>query len=1177
MLQLFLGWAFDENYKLPATDDSQSGDDIAPSTDDTQGSDDTTDSESETAPTFFKYVAKTNEAEAKLEPATFDIEKVAEEAATNTVTLYAVWETNGYTVNFFQGDKKIGEQKLSYDDDAGKLTLVKDLSYVATKGYEFAGWSFKNGGTVSYADGASVKNLTTGADEDTKVFNLYVVEKEKIYTVTLNDDFDTIGKNLSDDIKKDWKDVVISARAADDKVVKPAAESTEPAGEGNSETENNEPATGGNEPATGGVDITTGSGTDTPAESTDTLETTGIDNNKHQFVVKYSKALNDIEIPVAPGFKFDGYFNTVSDESEGATKAGDIMYYDASGNAVKNAVFTEDTTLTAKWTPIEFNVVFQENGKQIDKMTQEYGQPFKMPESVNNISFNADYEIVGWTSSVDNQHPATAKIATMDEKTKPDKFDLRTEYSADVIAKLYNNNGAEVVLYPVYKTTVKYDVKFYAGDIKGATNLPATQKVAEGDTFTVKFDDDDMRTPYCAGYTFIGWDDKTTEDITPDYIYGATNSINDVSRDISLYAVWIQEITATNKTVTLKVEATGNTYALNGLLFNIPEGYGKATYSLPEGVDGAAIDENGNIIVSKVGTYEVKVTTAATEAVPSAEAKATLTVNAVPEDLTLAETIEQTKLRLKDHADAKNPGDFTNVEKEAYTAAINSGYSIIAGAESVDEIETKLSEAKKKVDEALDKILADRAADAAIIDAQTAATEAETEAATVKKEAANYKLNDDVTAIETAMGNVATAKAAIGNLPANATTEEKNAVAEELQKAVEALEKAIDNAKINVAAAAAEQQAGDAAAAALATAKANAKDRLEDVYDAKNQSDYREAQQAELTDAKNAGIEAIDAATTPDEVSAALATAKNALNSVKTDSTLTKEEEAAAAEEAAKKAAEEAAAKKAAEEAAAKKAAEEAAAKKAAEEAAAKKAAEEAAAKKAAEEAAAKKAAEEAAAKKAADQAAANAVITKINAIGSPVTAESKSAIDAARSAYDALTADQKQYVSQEIVTILTNAEATYKSVTTPKPTYFGEWVDGVWYNADGSQTYGPKGGWKSNSTGWWYEDEVGWYPANCWQKIDGQWYYFDSSGYRAENEWRGGYWLGADGAWTYQPTGSWHLDGYGWWYEDTTGWYPTNCWLKIDGYWYYFGGDGYMLTNQYIDGYWVGADGACW
>ena len=352
---------------------------------------------------------------------------------------------------------------------------------------------------------------------------------------------------------------------------------------------------------------------------------------------------------------------------------------------------------------------------------------------------------------------------------------------------------------------------------------------------------------------------------------------------------------------------------------------------------------------------------------------------------------------------------------------------------------------------------------------------------------------------------------------------------------VDEVTQALIDAKDKLAKVENDQQA-NSATKTLEDAKTNAADRLEDVYDAKNQSDYRAAQQTELTNAKNAGIAAINAATTPEAVAEALANAKKAINSVKTDSTLTKEEE----------------------------------------EAAAKKAAEEAAAKKAAEEAAAKKAAEEAAAKKAADQAAANAVITKINAIGSPVTADSKSAIDAARNAYNALTADQKQYISQEIVTILTTAEATYKSVTTPKPTYFGEWVDGVWYNADGSQTYGPKGGWKSNSTGWWYEDEVGWYPANCWQKIDGQWYYFDSSGYRAENEWRGGYWLGADGAWTYQPTGSWHLDGYGWWYEDTTGWYPTNCWLKIDGYWYYFGGDGYMLTNQYIDGYWVGADGAC-
>ena len=51
--------------------------------------------------------------------------------------------------------------------------------------------------------------------------------------------------------------------------------------------------------------------------------------------------------------------------------------------------------------------------------------------------------------------------------------------------------------------------------------------------------------------------------------------------------------------------------------------------------------------------------------------------------------------------------------------------------------------------------------------------------------------------------------------------------------------------------------------------------------------------------------------------------------------------------------------------------------------------------------------------------------------------------------------------------------------------------------------------------------------------------------------------------------------NGTGWWYADASGWYPANQWLWIDGRCYYFGADGYMATSQYIDGYWVGADGA--
>ncbi|MCR5215095.1 MAG: hypothetical protein K6E10_11825, partial [Eubacterium sp.] len=139
------------------------------------------------------------------------------------------------------------------------------------------------------------------------------------------------------------------------------------------------------------------------------------------------------------------------------------------------------------------------------------------------------------------------------------------------------------------------------------------------------------------------------------------------------------------------------------------------------------------------------------------------------------------------------------------------------------------------------------------------------------------------------------------------------------------------------------------------------------------------------------------------------------------------------------------------------------------------------------------------------------------------------------------------------------------------------EWINGKWYNADGSQSYEPQLQWKSNATGWWVEDTNGWYPTSQWQKIDGYWYYFKSNGYMASGEWCSGYYFNSDGSWTYEATLSWKSDATGWWVEDSYGWYPANQWAKIDDTWYYFLGNGYMATDQYVDGYWLGSDGACW
>lgn len=91
------------------------------------------------------------------------------------------------------------------------------------------------------------------------------------------------------------------------------------------------------------------------------------------------------------------------------------------------------------------------------------------------------------------------------------------------------------------------------------------------------------------------------------------------------------------------------------------------------------------------------------------------------------------------------------------------------------------------------------------------------------------------------------------------------------------------------------------------------------------------------------------------------------------------------------------------------------------------------------------------------------------------------------------------------------------------------EYIDGCWLNGDGWYDSDWDACWKSNRFGWWYES-TGWYPTNQWLKIDGYWYYFKSSGYIAVNEWIGSY---------------------------------------------YFGNDGRMMRNSWIDGYYVGNDGA--
>ena len=106
---------------------------------------------------------------------------------------------------------------------------------------------------------------------------------------------------------------------------------------------------------------------------------------------------------------------------------------------------------------------------------------------------------------------------------------------------------------------------------------------------------------------------------------------------------------------------------------------------------------------------------------------------------------------------------------------------------------------------------------------------------------------------------------------------------------------------------------------------------------------------------------------------------------------------------------------------------------------------------------------------------------------------------------------------------------------------------------------------WKHNKTGWWMVYPDGTCPRSEWIRVNGKWYYFAEDGYMAANEWRDGRWLGKNGAWTYDGIGEWKSNKTGSWYEDSLGWYPVSRWQKIDGTWYYFNKKGYAVTGWHM------------
>ncbi len=139
-------------------------------------------------------------------------------------------------------------------------------------------------------------------------------------------------------------------------------------------------------------------------------------------------------------------------------------------------------------------------------------------------------------------------------------------------------------------------------------------------------------------------------------------------------------------------------------------------------------------------------------------------------------------------------------------------------------------------------------------------------------------------------------------------------------------------------------------------------------------------------------------------------------------------------------------------------------------------------------------------------------------------------------------------------------------------------------------------GGWRHNSSGWWYQDGNGSWPAGEWRQIGGRWYHFDDGGYMQTGWLRDGGswyylqasgamktgWLNSGGKWYFlKPSGAmavgWRYVGGAWYYFSASGAMQTG-WLHRGGAWYYLDSSGAMVTGTRTIGgksYTFGSDGA--
>ena len=366
--------------------------------------------------------------------------------AIGTITLYAVWTPNSYTVNFNAGTGSgtMGSQKHTYD----MAQTLTENAFTRT-GYSFSGWNtVADGSGLNYEDKASVINLAmTGS------VTLYAQWTADTYSLAFNS---SNGVGSMDNQSFATGD---SGKVSDNRFVKPGYTFD-----------------GWNTKADG-------NGTNYPADA----ELMSLDNLAAIDPTLYAKwRANSYTV----AFNATGGSGSIADQSftygvpqnltaNSLTRGSDTFLGWSTSSTAERATYTDGqfvsnlttmangkVTLYAVWRANTYEVRFDANGGSGDMLPQTISR--SEATSLNTNSYTRiGYSFAGWNTSINGSGPSYA--------------------DAHQVTNLPGDTANSITLYAQWTESIRFNLKGTVKEIEGGEELSgATVKLVQGSTIVAQ-------------------------------------------------------------------------------------------------------------------------------------------------------------------------------------------------------------------------------------------------------------------------------------------------------------------------------------------------------------------------------------------------------------------------------------------------------------------------------------------------------------------------------------------------------------------------------------------------------------------------------------------------------------------------------------------------------------------